>query len=177
MSEKVFLHRFWEEYPDADAIPAFKALRNKRGDEASSRIMWYIRFLNDPLHEYVGSLPREDRDKLLIEYCQIKKADLNSPLFKAAVAWYVNEYMSETRKAFAALQEKIFQSEVAIRTGVIYSPDDIDTYNRAIKSLKELKREFDSSRHDLNEEKKESRAAKMFGQDQFVSPADEGTLF
>lgn len=177
MSEKVFLHRFWEEHPDADVIPAFNALRKKRGDEASSRIMWYIRFLNDPLHEYIGSLPRADREKLLVDYCEIKKGDLTSPLFKAAEEFYKNDFMTEVRQVYDAIHEKVLQAKNAIRAGVIYAPEDIDTQVRALKAFKEFAREFEDARMALNAERKTSKLSKAFGKDEFIGPADSGTLF
>lgn len=176
MEDKIFLHRFWEVYPDTLTIPEFAALKSKRGDAASSKIMWYIKFLNDPEHEYVGKLPRKDRDTLLVDYCGIKKSDLSSALFKAAEKWYVEKYMSAVKRVFMALKDKAEQMETMLLADVIYSPEDIPKYVIAMKALKEFKIEYDQTEQLFNSEVK-SKVAKVFGTGEYIKPADNDPLF
>ncbi len=148
------MQTFWETFPDCDAIPEFKALRAKRGDEASSRIMWYIRFVHDPEHEYVSKLPRKDRESLLVDYCNIKKKDLDSALFKSAETWYQSNYMSKAKRAFVMISTKLEQAEEVIRNGNIYAPEDIALWVNATKALKEFKIEYESAEATFNSETK-----------------------
>ncbi len=175
--EKIFLQTFWDLYPDADAIPPFKALRNKRGDEASSRLMFYIRFLHDPEHEYIQMLPRVGREELLKEYCSIKKTDLSSALFKAAEEWYQFNYMSKPKQALAVIGNKVEDAGKAIERGAIYAHTDIVEHVAAIKAFKELAMEYESAKAVVTQEIKSTRIAKQFGKNEIVRPVDTGEIY
>lgn len=175
--ELVFLHSFWIKYPEADVIPQFNAIRKKRGDEASSRIMFYIRFLFDPEHEYLFDLPKENREALLIDYCKMKKTDLTSQFTKEAMDYYSQEFMSKPKRAFASIGRKIEEADKALDQGTIYAPSDIAIYVGALKSLKELKREYDSAKAEFLSDIKTS-TKNMYGKkDTPVGRADDGSLF
>ncbi len=177
MEDKIFLHQFWIRHPDADAIPPFKALRTKRGDEASSRLMWYLTFLNDPEHEYVHKLPRKDRDELLKDYCEIKKGDLSSQLFKDADSWFQTNWLSAVKQTYAAFGDKIFDARNAIKTGVIFAPEDIETYKNALLSFKALVSEYEIAKNQFNSEVKSATTNKLFGTNKQVNPAADGSMF
>lgn len=158
-------------------IPEFKALRNKRGDEASSRILWYIRFLYDPEHEYLANLPTAKRDELLIDYCHIKKSDLKTALFDGAVNYYKEYWMSEPKQAFNEIRAKIREAREALKGGTIYAPSDIKIYSEALKALKELKREYDAAESEFKSDVK-SQITTFYGKkDQFIGGADDKSLF
>lgn len=177
MEDKIWLHRFFDEYPDAMVIPAFKALYTKRGAEAASKVMWYIRFLHDPEHEYISKLPRKDREELLKEYCGMKKQDLTSATFLEAEKWYTDNFMSKAKQVFMVYGEKLEQAREAIKTGVIYAPTDIGVFKDSLKDLKEFAALYDDVGHTMSQEIKASKTGKMFGKDEMVRPADNGGLF
>lgn len=167
---------FWNYFPDADCIPEFKAVRNKKGDERSSEIMWYIRFLVDPEHEYVHKLPKANREELLKDYFKIKKADLTSTLFKNAEAWYSEYYMSRVKRSLALLYRKAEEAEKVLREGEMYSPEDIKKFTDALKALKEFRQELEIAEREFKSGIAK-RAVKAFGKDQQINGAEDGSLW
>lgn len=178
METATWLDRFWEIYPDADAIKEFKALRNKRGDQISSRLMWYIRLMMDPEHEYVNILPKKERETLLLEYCQVKPKDLETSLYKDALSWYRTKWISKVKRVFIMIGEKLEQAELAIEFSEINTPEDIKINDEALTALANFKRHYEEFGGLFAQEKKASVGAKYHGSgDTPVGPADSGGLF
>lgn len=167
---------FFDFFPEADVIPEFKALRNKRDDTIASHLLWYIRFLHDPEHEYVHRLPKANREELLKGYFKIKKTDLSSALFKAAEAWYSEHYMSRVKRSLALLHRKAEEAEKVLREGEMYSPEDIKKFTDALKALKEFRQELEIAEREFKSGIAK-RAVKAFGKDQQINGAEDGSLW
>lgn len=177
MSEdKIFLHRFWDYYPDARVIPPFAALL-KKGEESSSRIMWFLHFLHDPTHEFIAKLPYTDRQKLLFDFCEIKPKDTSSALYKAAEEWYTKEYLSKEKKNLKFFAEKVEQAGVAVRDAQIFAPTDIEDLTRGLKAYREIAEEYRKSQEETQKEVREERTGRLFGKDDTVGAADDGSLY
>lgn len=176
MDDKLFIHQWWEYYPDCDVIPEFKALRNKRGDEASSRLLWYLRFMYDPEHEYISKLPRQGREELLVDYCGIKKSDKDSKLFQAAEKWYVENYMSKAKRVVRGMWDKMEEAEEVVRKSIIYAPGDIEAYDKDTKALLSLRRTLENAEAVMKSEIKQG-TSKIYGKDIIVGAADDGSLY
>lgn len=178
MEAGTWLDQFWEIYPDADIIPAFKALRNKRGDQISSRLMWYIRLMMDPEHEYATILPKKEREALLIPYCQVKPKDFETALYKDALVWYRTKWISKVKRVFIMIGEKLEQAELAIEMSEINTPEDIKINDEALSALANFKRHYEEFGMLFTQEKKTAVGAKYHGSgDTPIGPADSGGLF
>lgn len=173
-----WLDNFWTIYPDADIVKEFKALRNKRGDIPSSRMMWYIRLAIDPEHEYANILPKKEREALLVDYCQVKPKDLESALFKDAMLWYRTKWISKVKRVFIMIGEKLEQAELAIEMSEINTPEDIKINDEALTALANFKRHYEEFGMLFAQEKKTAVGAKYHGSNNTpVGPADSGGLF
>lgn len=188
---------FWAEYPDAQVIEPFIKLRNKRGDEISSNLMWYIRLLNDPEHEYISKIPnirevvvqnhrdveqgievkkdkKSQREKILADYFGVKNTDTSSTLFKDAAQWYVEYWMPPTKRMLNSLQNRLFEAAKVADEFRVHTMEDIITSADAVEAYQNFKRLYDEAVANFNEDKKKKVVG--FGKKQ-VSAAMSGELF
>lgn len=178
MDKADWLDKFWEIYLDAAIIPPFKALKNKRGDQVSSRLMWYLRFLIDPEHEYINTLPKKERETLLIDYCEVKPKDLETVLFKEAAAWYRTKWISKVKRVYIMIGEKLEQAELAIEMSEINTPEDIKINDEALTALSNFKKHYEEFGMLFTQERKAAVGAKYHGSNETpIGPADSGGLF
>ena len=182
---------FWTEYPDAGLIEQFAKLRSKRGDETSSHLMWYIKLLHDPEHEYISKIPnvkelaaqnaegqkvdkKSQREKILYNYFGLKSTDLSSTLFKEASQWYVDYYMPVSKRVLNIIQQRLFEAEHVLRGFTINTTADISTFVDHTEDYNKFKKLLDDAQANFNEDKK--RKLKGFGGKQ-VSAFMDGSLF
>lgn len=169
------LPNFWEKYPDAIAVEDFAFLKNKCGDDKSSRIMWYIRLMNDPEHEYISRYPKAEREEIAIKITGFKKSDMKLEGYKRAEKWYVDRWLSPAAVGKVIIGDKIHEANDALQSKHIDSVEAIGEYTSGIKAYKILKTEYDEFCEMFKQQR--TNRVRLFGKEDAAGDAADGSLF
>lgn len=164
---------FWDTYPDAVAVGIFRELKQKRGDNKSSDMMWVIHCMLDPENTFMQLLPPKERLEELKKYYEVTGKEVSSELFKKCVAWYRKNWMTAPRRLLNSLREKLFASQELVDSHPVEKPDDIMFFAEVQEKVELFRKLHEEA---LKAFKAEGPVRRKLGGEP-LSAADSGDIF
>lgn len=164
---------FWDTHPDAITIEVFRVIKEKKGEDISSNIMWYIRGMHDPGFEYLKHVPPKERGAELKKYYNLTDKDIKLSYVQKAIEWYLENWLSPARRLCNSQRDKVYEAEALIRSEKMTKVEDIIKYGEIQKAFGVLKSGVDAAEASL---KDETAPAEKKGTGS-VSAADSGELW
>lgn len=164
---------FWETFPDAVLVEKLRKLKDSKGKEKSSALLWYIYCFMDPENTFMQHLNEKERSAEIIKYYKIDHKDLKSPQFKEAVEWFKVNWLSASRRMLNALRLKMYESIKFIEDKKIEQGDDILYFADMMKAFKDYKTGIDEAEAMF---KLEGPTKRKLGGGQ-LGAADSGDIF
>lgn len=163
---------FYEAYPDAEAVDIFRKLKEKK-PESAGRILYFIKFFNDPSCEILKNLSNDLRREELKKWLGIEQKDLDLGYVKKTEEWFKNNWMEPTARLLSAHAYKINEMAKVILDFDVDSIDTMEKYADGVEIFQKIKETHD--RNVLLFKTQDTIKQKHGGGK--ISPADTGELF
>jgi hypothetical protein len=163
---------FWTVHEDAMAVEVFRKLREKK-PEASGRIMYFIKYFNDPANEILRGLSNDLRREELKKWLGVEQKDLDLNYVKKCEDYFKENWMEPPARLYAAHAYKINEMAKIITNYDVDSLDTIDRYVDGIDNFQKIKEIHD--KNGMLFKSQETIKAKHGGGT--PSPASTGKIF
>lgn len=170
---------FWQQYPDAGLVPEFAALREKRADR-SSELMWYIKLMHDPSHEFMRHIPAAEREPMLKKALRVVKSDTETAFFKAAEEAMRTRFCSPAHRQVSLLREKLHSADRVLTEAEMFHPNDIKEILGAMQARGQMVKEYEDAVRAMaahNGVAKAEREKLYGGKGEEVRPSEDGSMF
>jgi hypothetical protein len=140
---------FFEAFPEAEAIECFRHLKTKR--ENASAILYYIKFMHDPMYEHLRLMKPEDRSEELKRWLGIEAKELKNSTggtyqyIAKCEQWYINHWLDPTAQLLSAHTQKIFDSQKVVRDFQVDSFEAMGIYEKGISTFESIKTIYDKA--------------------------------